>query len=137
MGKNNKKGSKHLTERIEDSGLTVTQERVAMGLAMGKPVAEISREVEVPTSTIYMWRQQAAFSTYYKRLQREVVREIRGQLAELRDTALETLKETLDGAGEQTRLKAACYILDYMTGDQRENRRLKMKAQQAIKNEKK
>lgn len=137
MGKNNKKGSKHLTERIEDSGLTVTQERVAMGLAMGKPVAEISREVEVPTSTIYMWRQQAAFSTYYKRLQREVVREIRGQLAELRDTALETLKEMLDGAGEQTRLKAACYILDYMTGDQRENRRLKMKAQQAIKNEKK
>lgn len=137
MGKNNKKGSKHLTERIEDSGLTVTQERVAMGLAMGKPVAEISREVEVPTSTIYMWRQQAAFSTYYKRLQREVVREIRGQLAELRDTALDTLKEMLDGAGEQTRLKAACYILDYMTGDQRENRRLKMKAQQAIKNEKK
>lgn len=137
MGKNNKKGSKHLTERVEDSGLTVTQERVAMGLAMGKPVAEISREVEVPSSTIYMWRQQAAFSTYYKRLQREVVREIRGQLAELRDTALDTLKEMLDGAGEQTRLKAACYILDYMTGDQRENRRLKLKAQQAVRNAKK
>ena len=137
MGKNNKKGSKHLTERIEDSGLTVTQERVAMGLAMGKPVAEISREVEVPSSTIYMWRQQAAFSTYYKRLQREVVREIRGQLAELRDTALDTLKEMLDGAGEQTRLKAACYILDYMTGDQRENKRMRLKAQTVAKNEKK
>jgi transposase-like protein len=137
MGKNNKKGSKHLTERIEDSGLTVTQERVAMGLAMGKPVAEISREVEVPSSTIYMWRQQAAFSTYYKRLQREVVREIRGQLAELRDTALDTLKEMLDGAGEQTRLKAACYILDYMTGDQRESKRMRLKAQAVAKNEKK
>jgi transposase-like protein len=137
MGKNNKAGSKHLTERIEDSGLTVTQERVAMGLAMGKPVAEISREVEVPSSTIYMWRQQAAFSTYYKRLQREVVREIRGQLAELRDTALDTLKEMLDGAGEQTRLKAACYILDYMTGDQRENKRMRLKAQAVAKNEKK
>lgn len=137
MGKNNKAGRKHLTERIEDSGLTVTQERVAMGLAMGKPVAEISREVEVPSSTIYMWRQQAAFSTYYKRLQREVVREIRGQLAELRDTALDTLKEMLDGAGEQTRLKAACYILDYMTGDQRENKRMRLKAQAVAKNEKK
>jgi transposase-like protein len=137
MGKNYKKDTKHATERVEDSGLTVTQERVAVALAMGKPVAEISREVEVPSSTIYMWRQQAAFSTYYKRLQREVVREIRGQLAELRDTALDTLKEMLDGAGEQTRLKAACYILDYMTGDQRENKRLKLKAQQAMKNEKK
>lgn len=137
MGKNNKAGRKHLTERIEDSGLTVTQERVAMGLAMGKPVAEISREVDVPSSTIYLWRQQAAFSTYYKRLQREVVREIRGQLAELRDTALDALKEMLNGGGEQTRLKAACYILDYMTGDQRENKKMRLKAQQVAKNEKK
>lgn len=137
MGKNNKAGRKHLTERVEDSGLTVTQERVAMGLAMGKPVAEISREVDVPSSTIYLWRQQAAFSTYYKRLQREVVREIRGQLAELRDTALDALKEMLNGGGEQTRLKAACYILDYMTGDQRENKKMRLKAQQVAKNEKK
>lgn len=137
MGKNNKKGSKHLTERIEDSGLTVTQERVAMGLAMGKPVAEISREVEVPSSTIYMWRQQVAFSTYYKRLQREVVREIRGQVSELKDLALQTLREMIKGGGEPSRLKAACYVLDYMTGDQRESKRLKLKAQQAMKNEKK
>lgn len=84
-----------------------------------------------------MWRQQAAFSTYYKRLQREVVREIRGQLAELRDTALDTLKAMLNDAGEQTRLKAACYILDYMTGDQRENKRMRLKAQAVAKNEKK
>lgn len=137
MGKNNKAGRKHLTERVEDSGLTVTQERVAMGLAMGKPIAEISREVNVPSSTIYLWRQQAAFSTYYKRLQREVVREIRGQLAELRDAALDTLKKMLNDGGEQTKLKAACYILDYMTGDQRENKKMRLKARQVAKNEKK
>ena len=66
MGKNNKAGSKHLTERIEDSGLTITQERVAVLLAMGTSVAEIARQVNVPTSTIYLWRKQAAFAGYYK-----------------------------------------------------------------------
>lgn len=134
MGKNYKKDSKHATERVEDSGLTITQERVAVMLAIGKPVTEISRECNVPSSTIYDWRQQAAFATHYKRLQREVVREIRGQVAELKDIALRTIREMIEGGGEQSRLKAACYVLDYMTGDSRENRKMKLKAQQALKN---
>lgn len=137
MGKNYKKDTKHATERVEDSGLTITQERVAVALAMGKPVAQISEELGVPPSTIYKWRQQAQFATHYKRLQREAVREIRGQLSQMSNLALQTIKEIIDGGGEQSRLKAACYVLDYMTGDQRENRRLKLKAQQAVNNAKK
>lgn len=137
MGKNNKAGSKHLTERIEDSGLTVTQERVAVLLATGLPVLEISRQTSVPTSTIYKWRQQAGFATYYKRLQREVVREIRGQLSQMSDMALSTIRRLIEGGGEQAQLKASCYVLDYMTGDQRESKKMKLKAQQAAKNEKK
>lgn len=136
MGKNNKAGSKHLTERIEDSGLTITQERVAVLLATGLPVLEISRQTNVPTSTIYKWRQQAGFATYYKRLQREVVREIRGQLSQMSELALSTIKEMIEGGGEQARLKAACYVLDYMTGDQRENKKMKLRAQTAVKNAK-
>lgn len=137
MGKNNKPGSKHLTERVEDSGLTITQERVAVLLATGLPVLEISRQTNVPTSTIYKWRQQAGFATYYKRLQREVVREIRGQLSQMSSKALTTIEEMITGGGEQAKLKAACYVLDYMTGDQRESKKMKLKAQQALKNEKK
>lgn len=137
MGKNYKKDTKHATERVEDSGLTITQERVAVLLATGLPVLEISRQTSVPTSTIYKWRQQAGFATYYKRLQREVVREIRGQLSQMSELALSTIKEMIEGGGEQARLKAACYVLDYMTGDQRESKKMKLKAQQAAKNEKK
>lgn len=137
MGKNNKAGSKHLTERIEDSGLTITQERVAVLLATGLPVLEISRQTSVPTSTIYKWRQQAGFATYYKRLQREVVREIRGQLSQMSEMALSTIRRLIEGGGEQAQLKASCYVLDYMTGDQRESKKMKLKAQQAAKNEKK
>lgn len=137
MGKNNKAGRKHLTERIEDSGLTITQERVAVLLATGLPVLEISRQTNVPTSTIYKWRQQAGFATYYKRLQREVVREIRGQLSQMSEMALSTIRRLIEGGGEQAQLKASCYVLDYMTGDQRESKKMKLKAQQAAKNEKK
>ena len=137
MGKNNKAGSKHLTERIEDSGLTITQERVAVLLATGLPVLEISRQTNVPTSTIYKWRQQAGFATYYKRLQREVVREIRGQLSQMSEMALSTIRRLIEGGGEQAQLKASCYVLDYMTGDQRESKKMKLKAQQAARNEKK
>ena len=137
MGKNNKVGRKHLTEKIEDSGLTIAQERVAVLLATGMNVSEISRQVGVPTSTIYLWRKQAGFASYYKRLQREVVRQIRGQLSEMSSLALRTIKEMIEGGGEQSRLKAACYVLDYMTGEQRENKKLKIKAQALVKNERK
>lgn len=137
MAKNYKKGSKHATERVEDSGLTVTQERVAALLACGRPVADIAREVGVQTSTIYEWRKLPEFASHFKRLQREVVREIRGQLSEMAGSALSTISEIIDGGGEQNRLKAACYVLDFMAGDQREAKKMKLKAQQTIAREKK
>ena len=137
MAKNYKKGSKHATERVEDSGLTVTQERVAALLACGRPVADISREVGVQTSTIYEWRKTPEFAAHFKRLQHEVVREIRGQLSEKVGSAISTIFEIIDGGGEQNRLKAACYVLDFMAGDQREAKKMKLKAQTALQNGKK
>lgn len=137
MAKNYKKGSKHATERVEDSGLTVTQERVAALLACGRPVADISREVGVQTSTIYEWRKTPEFAAHFKRLQREVVREIRGQLSEMAGSAISTISEIIGGGGEQNRLKAACYVLDFMAGDQREAKKMKLKAQTALQNGKK
>lgn len=137
MANNYKKGSKHQTERVEDSGLTITQEKVAAMLACGKPVAEIARACGVQTSTIYEWRKTAEFAAHFKRLQREVVREIRGQLSEMAELALSTIHEIIEGGGEQNRLKAACYVLDFMAGDQREAKKMKMKAQQAVANAKK
>lgn len=118
---------------VEDSGLTVVQEQVAVSLAMGLTIADISKKHSVPSSTIYEWRQQEAFAAHYKRLQREVVREIRGRLSQMADSAIKSVEEIMEGGGEQARLKAACYILDFMTGDQREARKLKIKAQRDAK----
>ena len=137
MGTNYKKGSKHATERVEDSGLTITQERVAALLACGRPVADIAREVGVQTSTIYEWRKKPEFASHFKKLQREVVREIRGQLSEMAGSAISTISEIIDGGGEQNRLKAACYVLDFMAGDQREAKKMKLKTQQTLSNARK
>lgn len=137
MARNYKKNTKHTTERVEDSGLTITQERVAASLAAGLSITKISQETGVPPSTIYDWRQQATFATHYKKLQREAVREARGQIAQLASLALETIREMIESGGEQTKLKAACYVIDMMTGNERENKKLKMKAQSMVANGKK
>lgn len=128
---------RHCTERVEDSGLTITQERVAVALALGDSISSISSQYGIPPSTIYDWRQLPEFATHYKRLQREAVREIRGQLSTLSNKALETISEMIDGAGEQTRLKAACYVIDQMCGNDREAKRLRQKAKSITQNEKK
>lgn len=116
--------------KIEDSGLTIKQEEVAVALAMGLNIEDISKTHDVARSRIYEWRKQPEFSAHLKRLQREVVREIRGRLSQMSDTAIERIREIMEGGGEQASLKAACYVLDFMAGEQREAKkmRLKMKA---------
>lgn len=137
MAKNYKKGSKHATERVEDSGLTIVQEQVAVYLAMGMAVSDISTACDVPASTIYSWRKLPEFASHFKRLQLENVRKIRGRMSQKIDSAIDTIIEIAEGGGEQNRLKAACYMLDFIAGDYREAKRLKLKAQTALSNAKK
>lgn len=114
--------------KVEDSGLTVKQEAVATALAIGRSVSEISKQYDVATTTIYEWRQLPEFCTYLKRIQKDAVREIRGQLSEMRDPAIETIKEIMTDGKEETRLKAACYVLDSMLGAEKDVKKLKAQA---------
>lgn len=122
-----KKKKVHAESRVEDSGLTIIQERVAVALAAGMRMSDISRDTGVAVSTIATWRKQAAFAAHYKRLIAETAREIRGGLAEMKDLALSTMKEILEGGGEQARVKVACYICDYPVMEQREAKKLKLR----------
>jgi hypothetical protein len=44
-------------------------------------------------------------------------------------SAIKTLELLIDGGGEQARLKAACYILDHLTNEQREALKARIKKQ--------
>lgn len=125
--KTKKKRAPMEREKIEDSGLTIKQEQVAVALAMGWSIKSIEETYDVTHTTLYAWRQQPAFIAHLRRLQRETVREIRGQLSELANKSIETISGIIDGGGEQARLKAACYVLDFMAGEQRDAKKLKQK----------
>ena len=115
--------------KLEDSGLTVLQERAAVAIAAGKRISDIVNELGVPSRTLYDWLKIPEFIIHYKRLQKDVVLEIRGQLSTLADKAIGTLKMLMESGGEQSRLKAACYILDHLTNEQREALKARIKKQ--------
>lgn len=113
--------------KIADSGLTVIQEQVAVDLALGETLESISKKYDIARSIIYKWRQTPEFAAHLKRLQREVVRQIRGRLSQMSDRAITRIEEIMEGGGEQAALKAACYVLDSMTGEQREAKKMRLK----------
>lgn len=116
--------------RLEDSGLTLKQEQVVVALALGRTITEISEEYGVSDTTIYEWRQSPEFSNQLKKVQLETVREIRGRLGAFKDDALEVIKELMndEDAKPDVRLKAACYILDSLTNEVKDVRKMRSQA---------
>lgn len=125
-----KKRTKPLDKiKLEDSGLTIMQERAAVSIAAGERVSEIAKALGVPSRTLYDWMAIPEFIRHYKRLQKDVVLEIRGQLSGMADKAIETLKALMETGGEQARLKASCYVLDHLSNEQREALKARIKKQ--------
>lgn len=128
MGTTKKQNTKLADMKVEDSGLTLKQEAVATELVLGHSVQAISERHDVSPSRIYEWRQMSDFAAYLKRLQRDAAREIRGQLTDMKDAALDTVKKLMAGGKDEVRLKAACYILDSLAGEVKDAKKLRAQA---------
>jgi transposase-like protein len=126
--KTNKKVKRLEELKIEDSGLTLKQEAVAVALALGQPVKDIAAQYDISITRIYEWRQMSEFASYLKRIQRDAVREIRGQLSTMKDAAVSTIQDIMENGKEETRLKAACYVLDSIIGDVKDAKKLRAQA---------
>ena len=114
------------TLRLE-TGLTEKQESAAAYLAIGKGVAEVGRLVGVNRNTVYAWLQLPAFVAHYKKQLRDVRREIRGKLSSLAEEATTTLESLMRDGGDQSKLKAATYILDRIADDEKTIKKAKTK----------
>ena len=110
-----------------ETGLTEKQESAAAYLAIGKGVAEVGRLVGVNRNTVYAWLQLPAFVALYKKQLRDVRREIRGKLSSLAEEATTTLESLMRDGGEQSKLKAATYILDRIADDEKTIKKAKTK----------
>lgn len=107
-------------EFLTEHGITVKQERVAEGYALGKSITELAAAHDVARSTIYAWlKGDRAFVAYYKSLLMEVRQEVRGAISSMAAEAVSTLKELMAEGGEQAKLKAATYVLDKLTDDEK------------------
>lgn len=118
--------------RRTDSGLKPKQEEAAALLAVGTSIADVARQVKVNRNTIYEWLRLPEFATFYKRQLRDVRREIQGKLSAMAEEATNTLETLMRDGGEQSKLKAATYILDRIA----ESEKLVKKTKQQHKNEK-
>ena len=110
-----------------ETGLTEKQESAAAYLAIGKGVAEVGRLVGVNRNTVYAWLQLPSFVAHYKKQLRDVRREIRGKLSSLAEEATTTLESLMRDGGEQSKLKAATYILDRLADDEKTIKKAKTK----------
>ena len=128
MKEDKSKRAKKEELKLEDSGLTLKQEAVAVALMLGRTIPSISEEYGVSATRIYEWRQLPEFCTYLKRLQRDAAREIRGRLGQMKDVAVDTINYIMRSGKEETRLKAACYILDNMMGEVKDAKKMRAQA---------
>ena len=107
-------------ELITEHGITVQQELVAAELARGVSVTDVAARQGISRSTVYAWLgKDAAFVRYYKSLLAEVRQELRGAISAMATEATDTLKVLMQSGKEESQLKAAIYIIDRLTDDEK------------------
>ena len=95
-----------------ESGLTAEQERAALMLATGAGVQAVSDAVDVHRSTLWAWRQTAAFEAYYNQLLSDIRRDVRCGLVGLYREALETVRRCLESDDPKVALDAAFRVIE-------------------------
>ena len=103
---------------LTDNGITALQEQIATSYAMGESLTSISKKTGVSRSTMYEWfKSDRAFVAYYKTLLTEVRQEVRGAISAMAAEATDTLRDLMRNGNENAQLKAATYIIDRLTDD--------------------
>ena len=92
--------------------LTVTQEKVIELLLMSKSISEISTELKLSRTTIYEWKKDSIFEANFNIRKREIREKIDMELYRLTDSAVETIKNSLNSKNESVKLKTAVFLLN-------------------------
>lgn len=87
------------------------RELFAMGRAIGKTQAELSRELNISEGTLVKWAKEPYVREKIRELQLERWKEVQGVLLNAQRDALQTLINLLGSRDENVRLKAAKEIL--------------------------
>jgi len=94
------------------TGLDPEQEQGAYMLATGAGVQEVADELEIHRSTLWEWRQEAAFQAFYNRLLSEIRADVKEGLVGLYEDAIDTVRQCLNSDDERVALKAASQVIE-------------------------
>lgn len=101
-----------------EHGITVQQERVAADYAAGNSITDIAAKYNIARSTIYGWfKSDRRFVAFYKSLLAEVRQEVRGSLSSMAADATGTLRDLMANGKPEVALKAAMYVIDKLSDD--------------------
>ena len=99
------------TESTLITGLSPTQEQVAILLASGESVTDVANKMNINRTTIYLWQQKINFQCFYNQQCKIIQDNIRNGLCGLYKEALEAVKDCLKSPNEALRLKTAMYVI--------------------------
>jgi hypothetical protein len=87
----------------------------ALGVALGKPQADIAEECGISPRGLRNWLKQASFQARVSRIRGQVVGQAVGQLVRDMTSATATLRGLLSADDERVRLAAAVKVLELST----------------------
>jgi hypothetical protein len=94
------------------TGLTPQQEQACILMASGDSLTAVARQLKINRSTLYEWQNNMAFKCYYNQQCQEHQQEVKNALLGLHKQAIDTLTDLLTTGSENTRLKAAMWLLE-------------------------
>jgi hypothetical protein len=106
----NKKQQKPTLSPI--TGLTPQQEQAATMLASGDNISTVARQLNLNRSTLYEWQENTAFKCFYNQQCHDHQQAVKNALFGLHSAAVDTLTDLLNNGNENTRLKAAMWLLE-------------------------
>lgn len=94
------------------TGLTPQQEQAATMLASGESITAVARQLNINRTTLYDWQDNTAFQCFYNQQCKDHQQAVKNALLGLHSTAVDTLTDLLTNGNENTRLKAAMWLLE-------------------------
>lgn len=98
------------------TGLTPIQEQAATLLAGGMSLTDVAGAVKVDRTTIYRWFTIVTFQCFLNRQAADFKENLRNGILSLSESALTTVRESLQSKNEATRLKAAMWVVEQIHG---------------------
>lgn len=97
----------------ENDKLNEKQENAINMLVAGKPIDEISKELNININTIYRWKKQTIFKEKLRSRQNLIFEDITLRLEAIGIDAVNMLYNLMiTSANENTKLKASIFIID-------------------------